>query len=1352
MILTFCSACVVCALANADDGEVHIGYLFSDGQIPVTVAAYERLFERFPELRERVRLVILSESTFDTVVAEDLMSVDTLVYDVMNEQMLARFNERHAVNLLALVNRRGRVIGVGQGFQSDDQYAEQGVFWDAKARAYWAASGLDNHTGLAALAVQIGGLDADGLELPAPQAALAGGYYYSGPGGGNVFPSWTEFDAWRKANGKIKQGAPRIAIGFYRANYYGNELAIVDALIAEIERSGAIAIPFFGYPAHLASREYLIDEAGDARADVMLASLFRFAQPDMSNVLGSLDVPIINLITLYGRSAEEWENSETGLSLFEGTFQVASPELAGLIAPTVVGSREVSRSLTTGADVVRQTPIPAQVERAVARALGLAQLAAKPNAQKKLALSFFNYPAGAAGISASYLNVAESIANILQHLATAGYNVGQGAIDADSIQSALVVSARNIAGYAPGELAEFVRAHKMPEVSLASYRAWFSEMDPKLQAKIDSDWGDVANNRLMVNPDSGALLIPGIRFGNVLVFPQPIRGWGEDDEQLYHAADLAPHHQYVATYLWAKHEFKADAVLHLGTHGTLEWLDGKDTGLSDSDAPEALISDLPHIYPYNVDVVGEGLIARRRSAATLIDHMVPPFVQGGLYAEVAELSERISSYHQNLRKNPQLANEYARDIYHLIETLGLNADLNLNLTTGATTEGFDDHPGEKQDAGTEAHFHDARNSRYPRRIDHDVIHTLEDYIAHLKAENIPYGLHAIGRLPSEVARRTTAQAIAAVDRSLIGAASDKLQAELEENIVQSAELELTRLTHALEGGYIPGGTGGEPIRNPDAYPTGKNFFGIDPDKVPTKAAWRLGEQLAKQLLEEHRETNDGYPNKVSFVIWGDETIRHEGIVESQIFYLLGAKPIWNDRDKVVDVEIIPRAELDRPRVDIVIASAAEGMFHNVTNLMDKAVQLVKALDEPDNQVRQNYLDVRQSLIEFGYTPELAARHAGVRIFDEAPGSYNLNVSRITEASGTWDSDVSLAHDYLRKMGHGYGNGFWGEPMEDVFRLTLSGTDKVVHSSSTMLYGGLDNDDFYMYAGGLANAVKTLDGQAPSLVVTNTRNPSSPRMTGIDEFLGTEMRTRYFNPNWIQGMQSEGYAGAGEMRAFVEYLWGWDATVTDTVEDRDWNEVFSTYVQDRHGLELRSFFDEHSPSAYQDMTARMLEVTRKGYWDATEQVRQALAKEFLDSVIRNGFTCSEITCGNPRLLEYLLETAAESGFDQQLLDEFERETESRMQRDIQQAARQDEAFAEANEERIRRRNAMLEDGIDPVELDADQEELSLPKHNSSAERAEAVSTGPASIWLYFLLILIALSLVLGGRRLRAQNSS
>lgn len=1222
---------------------VHVAFLYSDGNMSGTLKAYKALLEERPDLRGQVTISFLTESVVEDAKAADVGRADVLVFDIMNQQLLDRFNAEHKTDLVATVRRRGTVFAVGEGLLPRENYVTQGILWDERARAYWQHSGFANQVGLLKHVLSHAGVAA--LKAPDPQPSLDFGYYYPEGRTGRVFGTWEDFDAWRAANGKHRPGAPRVAVGFYKSTYYTGDTDLLDTIIAEVERQGGEAIPMFGYPGAYASEKLLIDAEGRTRADVALSFLFNFADTNAWKSLAKVDIPVVNLVSLYGRTEKEWRATNSGMSLFEGTFLMAVPELAGTTAPTIVGSKEKVRDPDTGLTVVVSHAIASRVTTAVERGLKYATLRLKPNRDKNVALVFYNYPPGKANIGASYLNVAESLANVLQRLAKDGYDLGGADLSATKVLDDIITKARNVGGYAPGELKELLNEGGAARISFADYKRWLNTYAPGLRAKILRDWGAPEKNQLMAQ--GGSIVIPLVRYGKVVLMPQPARGWGEDLEKMYHAKDLAPHHQYVAGYAWLRHGFKADAVVHIGTHGTLEWLDGKDAGLSEEDAPDALIADLPDLYIYNVDVVGEGLVARRRGMATLVDHMVPPFKKGGLYAELAALAELISDHESNQSKNLDLAKVIAGKIREQIVELGIAKDLSLDLSK-------------------------------PDSLDEETLHRVENHLLELKGQSIPYGLHAFGRTPEKPLRDSTIDAIVSADRSLIPTNAKVLATEMEERIVSSGSRELDNLMRGLAGGFVPVGSGGEPIRNPDAYPTGKNFYGIDPDKVPKHASYELGVKLADQLLADHVKKHGRYPQKVSFVIWGDETMRHEGVLESQIFHLLGTRPVWNDRDKVVDVEVIPSSMLGRPRVDIVIASAAEGMFQNVTMLMDRAVQKVKALEEADNFVRRHYLQTKASLIESGYSEQDADRRAGVRIFDEPPGIFNLNTSTIAAASGTWDSDKGMADDYIRKLGHGYGNGFRGEAMPDVFRLALSGTEKVVHSSSTMLYGALDNDDMFMYVGGLAMAVRSVDGKSPELVVTNTRDPGKPEMTSMDKFIGTEFRSRYVNPTWIEGMKKEGYAGAGAMREFVEYLWGWNATVPEIVDGAMWKETFDVYVDDKRNLGMKEFFEANSPFAYQDMTGRMAETMRKGYWNADPETKKKILNEYVNSVNAHGASGSEFTTGNPRLSKYIVEQGKAAGIPVPVLEGFQQAMERAMGTTVGTAAIAAENFVARNE--------------------------------------------------------------------------
>lgn len=1234
------AACLLLCADAALAKPVRVAFVYSDGNMPGTLKAYKALLVERPDLRGQIAISFLTESMTDTAPA-DLMGADVLVFDIMNQQLLDQFNAKHTVDLIAAVRRRGTVFSVGEGLLPKEHYLKLGCLWDNRARAYWAHSGPVNQSSLLKFALAKAGVA--GLTPAEPQPSLENGYYYPDGLSGKLFARWEEFDEWRRAHGKLRPGAPRVAVGFYKSTYYTGDTGLLDALIASIEAHGAEAVPMFGYPGAIASEKLLLDANGARRADVALSFLFNFADAQAWKSLAKVDIPVVSLVSLYGRSEKEWRSSASGMSLFEGTFQMAVPEVAGTIAPTIVGSKEKIRDADTGLTVVVTRPIASRVPLAVQRGLKYAALRLKANREKRVALMYYNYPPGKANIGASYLNVGESLANILQRLAKDGYDLGGADVSAARVLSDITTKARNVGGYAPGELNALLQQGAAVRIELKDYKVWLNQLAGPLRDKILKDWGPVDSATLMAS--GGSIIVPAVRYGNVVLLPQPARGWGEDVDKMYHAKDLAPHHQYVAAYAWLRNGFKADAVVHVGTHGTLEWLDGKDAGLSEDDAPDALIADLPDLYVYNVDVVGEGLVARRRGMATLIDHMVPPFKKGGLYAELAALNELVSDHHNAESKNAELAAAFEKRIREQVVALGIAKDLSLDTRTP---------------------------------FDHETLHRIESHLIELKSQNIPYGLHAFGRVPEKPLRESTVDAIVSADRSLIPTNAKVLASEMEARIVASGARELDGLLRALSGGFMPGGNGGEPIRNPDAYPTGKNFYGIDPDKVPKKASWEMGVKLADQMLADHVAAHGRYPEKVSFVIWGDETMRHEGVIESQIFYLLGTRPVWNDRDKVIDVQVIPSAQLKRPRIDIVIASAAEGMFHNVTVLMDKAVQKVKVIEEAENLVRRNYLKTKATLMKAGYSEQDADRRAGVRIFDEAPGVFNLNTSTIAAASGTWDTDRGMADDYIRKLGHGYGNGFWGESMSDVFTLALSGTEKVVHSSSTMLYGALDNDDTFMYAGGLAMAVRNLDGKSPEIVVTNTRDPGKPEMTSMSKFIGTEFRSRYVNPTWIEGMKKEGYAGAGAMREFVEYLWGWNATVPELVDGAMWKETFDVYVQDKRKLGMKAFFEKSSPFAYQDMTGRMVETIRKGYWQADASTKKTLLTEFMTSVATHGSSGSEFTAGNPRLMKYALDEGKRSGVPVPVLEGFQTAMERSMGSIVSSEAAAMEGFVSKNE--------------------------------------------------------------------------
>jgi cobaltochelatase CobN len=410
-------------------------------------------------------------------------------------------------------------------------------------------------------------------------------------------------------------------------------------------------------------------------------------------------------------------------------------------------------------------------------------------------------------------------------------------------------------------------------------------------------------------------------------------------------------------------------------------------------------------------------------------------------------------------------------------------------------------------------------------------------------------------------------------------------------------------------------------------------------------------RLARELIEGYKQRHRTYPDKLTFNLWGVETIRHEGVMESQIMYLMGIKPKWDERGRVIGVEAIPRNELGRQRIDVTIVPSGlyRDLFSNLMALLDNAVSLAKEQNEDDNILRANVLKTKQMLIEKGISEDKAERLASVRLFTVPSGAYGTNLDKVIPLSNTWDTEKQVADVYFMRMSYMYGQGFWGEKIErqsdsaaerqedislTLFKNALSGSKMAVHSRSGNVYATLDNDDFFQYLGGTAMAIRAVDGKTPEVYVTNMSNPKIPKQETLEKFMGREMRARYLNPEWIKAMMKEGYAGARFIDKTVEHLWGWQVTVPEAVDAAKWNEMYETYVLDRNGLNIKELFRKSKNMwAYQSIVARMLETVRKDYWKPDKKVIETLAKEYAEGVKEIGLACCDHTCNNPLLTKF-----------------------------------------------------------------------------------------------------------------------
>jgi cobaltochelatase CobN len=1111
---------------------------------------------------------------------------------------------------------------------------------------YWGNGGTENARRLLGyLAANLCGTE---LEVKPPLVLPDDAIYH--PEAEELFESLDSYLEWYGPD----PGKPTAGILFYKSHYATGDLKVVNELILSLEAREINVVA-----AYQEASPFLLEEA---KPDIILSlKAFRMsydAPEEGIKDLERIDVPVMNLIQLSSENETEWRDSEQGIPWIEIPWQVAQPELDGTIEHVVIGGNSIDP--VTGFSYYE--PIEDQIKWVVNRTISWIELRNEDNPEKRIAVIYYNHGGGKDNFGASYLNVPRSLDVLLKEMKKEGYYLGERETPNETeLIELMQKQGKNIGTWSPGELDGMAKSGKVVLLPVERYLNWFKELPEDKREEVIERWGEPPGEIMVWRNETenkSYFVIPRIELGNVILAPQPTRGSLQNGSVLYHDKELVPHHQYIAFYFWLNREYKADAIIHFGKHGTQEWLPGKESGLSiESCWPAILIQDMPVIYPYEMDNVGEGTQAKRRGNAVIVDHLTPPIESSGLYRNFSELHHKIHLYLDTTE--PRLKEEYRQSILDLCERMGIDEDVNFSVEE----------------------LREANLEEFEELVIRGEVH---QYLHELSSEYIPYGLHALSQPPEGEGLikmvksmlgeeyEDHVEAVYDVDHvallegnktmldelleeviinntpveeaqyKLLGTLSENITTDLELALTYSAaiagcDIEIPRILAGLEGRYIPPKMGNDPIRSPEAIPTGNNFYSFDSRIVPTKEAWEIGKELADQLIAEQLEKKGAYPNKVAFVLWSVETMRHQGITESEILYLLGAKPVWDGRDRVVDIELINSEELGRPRIDVLVTTSGlyRDTFPDKVRLIDKAVTLVSNATEEEfrNYARENSFSIYSSLLNEGYNESVASNLSKARIFSESPGAYGTNLDDAVAASSTWENETKLANLYIKRLSHVYGEDTWGIQHAGVFEENLKGVDVALHSQSSNLNGVMDNDDYFQYLGGLALAVRNTKGETPDLYISNQRNPGEEQIEELNSYLTREQRARYFSPKWITGMKEEGYAGAREMAKFVEYQWGWDVMVPELITERMWNETYEVYVKDKYDLGLEEFFKEN-PYAYQSITARMLEVSRKGYWHPSEEVLEELAKDYAESVAEHGVTCCHHTCGNPLLREYI----------------------------------------------------------------------------------------------------------------------
>jgi cobaltochelatase CobN len=780
---------------------------------------------------------------------------------------------------------------------------------------------------------------------------------------------------------------------------------------------------------------------------------------------------------------------------------------------------------------------------------------------------------------------------------------------------------------------------------VAAYRRWLDGLPAAVRAEMLEKWGEPEKSAMAIRHDDEAFfVIPRYKIGNLAILPQPPREerWTAREKSIYHSTKSPPSHFYFATYLWARERFAADAIVHFGTHGTQEWLPGKERGLSVFDYPMLAVGDVPVIYPYIADNIGEALQAKRRGRAVILSHQTPPFRPAGLHKALSRLHDLLHGWTN--QDEGAVKERYRADILAAAKQERLLADL----------------------GWTEARA----LAEFPAFVE-----TLHAHLHELAETAQPLGLHTFGRAPDDKHRLATVMLMLgrpfweaaarlageeAPDEALIAdyerltesAPYRLLRAHLVENrpvegptdelreMLAKAKKwhadigagnELPALIRALSGRYIPTSYGGDPLKNPDAYPTGRNLYGFDPSRIPTPQAWEAGKAAAENLLAEHKKQTGAPPTKLALSLWSVETMRHQGILEAQALWLMGVEPVWDAGGRVADVKLVPRERLGRPRVDVVLSATGlyRDHFPNAMKQLARAVELAAQADETDNAVTENSRRIAAEIERQG-VPAAAAKRAGLtRIFSSESGRYGTGLDDAVLASDTWkgktEGDKKLAQLYLSRMQFAYGpdEADWGKKGDEIFAgkavnlyaAHLKGTQGAVLSRSSHTYGMLTTDDPFQYLGGIGLAVRHLDGKPPALYISNLRARQG-RTEAAAQFMAKELATRNFHPGFIQGLVKEGYAGTLQALDGLNNFWGWTAVAREIVRDDQWQEFVDVYVRDKHKLGLKQWFERHNPHALAQMIERMLEAARQEYWAADPKVVAELKARYRELARRH----------------------------------------------------------------------------------------------------------------------------------------
>jgi len=987
-------------------------------------------------------------------------------------------------------------------------------------------------------------------------------FIYYHPDTSTEFPTIDSYLQWYTDSGRYKANAPWIGILIRPWHYISNDMKMNNALISTVEARGANVITIIG------STTDGYDMAKNMAQNGTPIDVLIWCNSHGNVTLSKeLNVPIIMPLWLQSELLEDYLKYSTGLPGRE-LMTMVSGELQGFIIPILIGGpKDLGTDPSTGAPLLENEPYQPGIEQLADQAIARANLRHKANSDKKIALVYVDSPHDENIPVAAGLNLPASIANILRALAQNGYNLGDidvNALTADRVLEWIRERGRNPINPTQQDLLELIQKGAIT-IPVSEYIEWFNKLPESLRQQVIEQWGEPPGN-VMVHGDK--IVIPGMFLDKIFLGVQPRWIWDGTLDNLYNNT-LPPTHQYIAFYLWLQNGFNADAVVHIGAHGTVELLPGRSSGMTADDWPNTLIGRMPNIYIYRVG--GEANPAKRRAYAVMISHLIPPVTNVELYGNYQALKDLIKSYKDAENYNDtERMNLLKQQIWDTIKNeTGLSERLVITESTDFKI----------------------------------VLSKLTDYLEELEKSLTTCGLHTFGELPDDETLEKFIDAIISFDPKNRSGMRDQIR----DLLLQSAANEIRSLLNALSGGYVESGIDNDPIRSLDALPTGRNLYSFDPRRVPDAAAMTIGSKAAEEMLKRYKEANDGkYPETVAVDVMGSEVVRTMGQSIASIFYLLGVKPVYS-AGVVVGTEVIPLEQLGRPRIDVLVTASVS--FINVCpytlEILDNAIRQVALLDEPttDNYVRKHYLamwsELTTELESQGLSGEEASKQAErlarARIFGLPPGAdpHGVGAGRLLRYSDSW-TEEELAETYLNYNSYLHGSDITGVPGRSVMEKLLGTVDATMSIKYTATPG-------HRYGGSaLVNfMVRYLTGRNIESYIVETAY-GSPRVMTMQESVYDDLAKTLLNPQWREAMVKEGYSGHATIALRIRGLFTTDALV-NVVSSDVWNKIANTYFFDE------SVYNQLDPMARQVLSHFLYQANRRGFMQLNSEQAKKLAE-------------------------------------------------------------------------------------------------------------------------------------------------